>query len=147
MQWLVKKRGFESEKKNLNVSFYNYISNFAIIQHMQWILIHCVIPSSIFLKDIFCYICFFVITFCFVGMSTRASPNLRKYSDRYSKFWFVFASKCWKTGPNWLVKGGFKSEDTGEFLLFQNKYSKSLSWVENFNKLFTLLGGKFKFSA
>ena len=37
-------------------------------------------------------------------------------------------------------KGGFKSEDTEEFLLLQNKYSKSLSWVENSNKLFTVLG-------
>ena len=35
------------------------------------------------------------------------------------------------------------SEDTGGFLYCQNKYSKS----ENLNKLFTDLGGKFKFSA
>ena len=39
------------------------------------------------------------------------------------------------------------SEDTGGFLHCQNKYSKSLSWAENLNKLFTDLGGKFKFSA
>ena len=39
------------------------------------------------------------------------------------------------------------SEDTGGFLHCQNKYSKSLSWIENLNKLFTDLGGKFKFSA
>ena len=39
------------------------------------------------------------------------------------------------------------SEDTGEFLLLQNKYSKLLSWAENLNKLFPVLGGKFKFSA
>ena len=44
-------------------------------------------------------------------------------------------------------KGDFKSEDTGEFLLLQNKYSKSLSWAESLNKLFTVLGGKFKFFA
>ena len=44
-------------------------------------------------------------------------------------------------------KGGFKSEDTGGFLLLQNKYSKALSWAENLNKLFTDLGVKFKFSA
>ena len=31
-------------------------------------------------------------------------------------------------------EGGFKSEDTGEFLLLQNKYSKSLSWADNLNK-------------
>ena len=46
-----------------------------------------------------------------------------------------------------LFVGGFKSEDTGEFLRLQNKYSKSLSWAENLNKLFTALGGKFKFPA
>ena len=40
-------------------------------------------------------------------------------------------------------KGGFQSEDTGEFLILQNKYSKSLSWAESFY----VLGGKFKFSA
>ena len=44
-------------------------------------------------------------------------------------------------------KGGFYSEDTGEFLHCQNKYSKSLSWAENLNKLFNVLGGKFKFFA
>jgi hypothetical protein len=44
-------------------------------------------------------------------------------------------------------KGGCKSEDTGGFLLLQNKYYKSLSKAENLNKLFTDLGGKFKFSA
>jgi hypothetical protein len=49
-------------------------------------------------------------------------------------------SKFWVT-----VKGGLKSEDTGEFLLLQSEYSKSLSWAENLNKLFTVLGGKFKF--
>ena len=45
------------------------------------------------------------------------------------------------------VKGGFMSEDTEGFLSCQNEYSKSLSWAENLNKLFTILGGKFKFSA
>ena len=44
-------------------------------------------------------------------------------------------------------KGGFMSEDTGEFFHCQHKYSKSLSWAENLNKLFTVLGGKFKCSA
>ena len=46
-----------------------------------------------------------------------------------------------------LGKGGFKSEDTEEFFRCPNKYSKSLSWPENLNKLSTALGGKFKFSA
>ena len=49
--------------------------------------------------------------------------------------------------PLKYVKGGFKSEDTREFSLLQNKCSKSLSWADNLNKLFTDLGGNFKFSA
>ena len=44
-------------------------------------------------------------------------------------------------------KGGFKSNDTRYFLCCQIKYSWSLSWAENLIKLFTFLGGKFKFSA
>ena len=51
-------------------------------------------------------------------------------------------SKLWA-----LCKCGFVSEDTGDFLHCHNRYSKSLSWAENLNKLFTDLGGKFKFSA
>ena len=43
-------------------------------------------------------------------------------------------------------KGGFKSEDTGKSLGLQYEYSKSLSWAENLDKLFNILGGKFKFS-
>ena len=39
------------------------------------------------------------------------------------------------------------SEHTERFLYCQNKYPKSLSSAENLNKLFTDLGGKFKFSA
>ena len=46
-----------------------------------------------------------------------------------------------------LTKGGFKSEDTGKILRLKHKYSKSLSWAENLNKLFTVLGRKLKFSA
>ena len=45
------------------------------------------------------------------------------------------------------TKGGFMSEDTGGFLHCQNRYSKSLSWAESLNKLFTIMGGKFKYSA
>ena len=55
--------------------------------------------------------------------------------------------KNYETDNFSMTKGGFKSEETGGFLLLQNKYSKSLSWAENLNKLFTALGGKFKFSA
>ena len=32
-----------------------------------------------------------------------------------------------------FAKGGFMSEDAGEFLHCQIKYSKSLSWAENLN--------------
>ena len=49
--------------------------------------------------------------------------------------------------PPKLPKGGFNSEDTEKSLPLQHKYSISLSLAENLNKLFTVLGGKFKFSA
>ena len=39
------------------------------------------------------------------------------------------------------------SEDTGRFLLLQNKYYKLLSWAESLNNLFTVMGGKLKCSA
>ena len=45
------------------------------------------------------------------------------------------------------TKGGIMSEGTGRFLLLQNKYSKLLSRADNLNKLFTVMDGKFKFSA
>ena len=41
----------------------------------------------------------------------------------------------------------YKKEDIEKNFRCQNKNSKSLSWAENLNKLFTGLGGKFKFSA
>jgi hypothetical protein len=44
-------------------------------------------------------------------------------------------------------KGGFKSEDTGEFFHCQHKYSKSLSWAENLNFLPKTVNNLFKFSA
>ena len=51
--------------------------------------------------------------------------------------------------PKSLPKGCFKAEDTEELFRCQNKYSKSLSWAENLNKLFTepFREGKFKSSA
>ena len=42
-------------------------------------------------------------------------------------------------------KGVFFSESAMCFSHCQNKYSKSLSWAWNLNKLFTVMGGKFKF--
>ena len=45
------------------------------------------------------------------------------------------------------IKGGIMSEDTGRFLLLQNKYSKLLSWAKTLIKLCSVLDGKFKFSA
>ena len=46
-----------------------------------------------------------------------------------------------------MTKGGFKSEDTGEFLHLQHKYSKSLSWAENLNFPPKTVNNLFKFSA
>ena len=43
-------------------------------------------------------------------------------------------------------KGGFKSEDAGEFLHLQHKYSKSLSWAENLNFPPKTVNNLFKFS-
>ena len=61
---------------------------------------------------------------------------------------FKYSEKATKSPKFFgLTKGGFKSKDTGEYLLLQNKYFKSLSLAENLNKLFTVLVGKFKFSA
>ena len=46
-----------------------------------------------------------------------------------------------------MCNGGFKSEETGGFLLLQNKYSKSLSWAENLNFLPKTVNNLFKFTA
>ena len=46
-----------------------------------------------------------------------------------------------------FIKGGFKSEDTGESLHLQHKYSKPLSWAENLNFLPKTVKNLFKFSA
>ena len=44
-------------------------------------------------------------------------------------------------------KGGFKSEDTGEFLHLLHEYSKSLSWAENSNFPPKTVNNLSKFSA
>ena len=46
-----------------------------------------------------------------------------------------------------LGKGGFKSEDTGEFLHLQHKYSQSLFWAENLNFPPKTVNNLFKFPA
>ena len=43
------------------------------------------------------------------------------------------------------AKGGFFSKSAMCFSHCQNKYSKSVSWAWNLNKLFSVMGGKFKF--
>ena len=48
--------------------------------------------------------------------------------------------------PSFAI-GGFKSEDTREFLRCQIKYSKSLSWAENFNFPPKKVNNLIKFSA
>jgi hypothetical protein len=59
---------------------------------------------------------------------------------------FVFFQPTFWCQNKWFnTKGGFKLEDTGKFLRLQHKYSKLLSWAENLNNLFTVLGGKLKF--
>ena len=46
-----------------------------------------------------------------------------------------------------LPKGGFKTEETGGFLLLQDKYSKLLSWAENSNYPAKSVHNLFKFPA
>ena len=75
---------------------------------------------------------------------TVTKKNISYSNSKTTAYIYLLHLVCTQTVNN---KGGFKSEDTGEYLLLQNKYSKSLSWAENLNKLFTVLGGKFKFSA
>ena len=52
-------------------------------------------------------------------------------------FWVIDTSslKLEVVYTNFCIKGGFKSEDTGELLHLQRKYFKSLSWAENLNFL------------
>ena len=45
------------------------------------------------------------------------------------------------------IKGGFKSEDIGGFLLFLDENSKSLSWAENLDFPPKSVNNLFKFSA
>ena len=45
-----------------------------------------------------------------------------------------------------MTKGGFKSDNTGEFLHLQDEYSKSLSWAENLNIPPKTVNKLFKFS-
>ena len=44
-------------------------------------------------------------------------------------------------------KGGLISEGNLTLVQLPTKGAKSLSWAENFKKLFIVLGGRFKFSA
>ena len=46
-----------------------------------------------------------------------------------------------------LLKVALSQKILENFYISQRKYTKWLSWAENLNKLFTFLGGKFKFSA
>ena len=67
----------------------------------------------------------------------------RKYLKVQIKFKFqVFPSRLFVFG-----KGGFKSEDTGEFFHCQHKYSKSLSWAEHLNFPPKTVNNLLKFSA
>ena len=46
-----------------------------------------------------------------------------------------------------MIKVALSQKILENFSIANNEYSKSLSWAENLNKLFNVLGGKFKFSA
>ena len=68
--------------------------------------------------------------------------NIHKWLPTFFDLWYlifeIFSD---------LPKGGFKSEETGGFLLLQNKYSKSLSWAENLNFWPKTVNNLFKFPA
>ena len=73
-------------------------------------------------------------------LSVRAAENSSDCAKRQKIFlYFNFYKLC--------TKVGFNSEETGGFLLFQNKYSRSLSWAENLNFLPKSVNNLFKFSA
>ena len=66
--------------------------------------------------------------------------NFAQNNDLHTWNFLTFA-QWWPEIP----KGVFFSESTLRSSNFQNKYSKSLSWAWNSNKLFTVMGRKFKF--
>ena len=60
---------------------------------------------------------------------------------------FNVRKKCFHTLFKEKIRtlGSFYSESAMRFSNLQTKYSKSLSWAWNLNKLFTVFGGKFQF--
>ena len=81
-------------------------------------------------------------------------PNKRACSLNISKDHFFVFKKLFfrKFGPYifacLFIKGGFFSESEIRFSnlpISQKNYSKNLSWAWNLNKLFTVMGGNFKF--
>ena len=65
-----------------------------------------------------------------------------KFESLYLKTYLDGVPKKWQ-----ISKGGFKSEDTGEYLHCHQKYSKSLSWAENLNLPPKTVNNIFKFYA
>ena len=62
--------------------------------------------------------------------------------DEKTSFWEKLVSQI-----KFCAKGGFKSEETGVFLLLQDKYSKLLSWAEHLNFTPKTVNNLFEFSA
>ena len=69
-------------------------------------------------------------------------PLIQSYSPLQHKCTEII---LWKCKHKRLLKVALSQKILVGFLFLQNKYAKSLSWTENFNKLFTDLGGKFRF--
>jgi hypothetical protein len=93
----------------------------------------------------------------FPSLALRASARL---SCCVSRYYYIISSanNCCTLEPRLSIeiqaaahtkttKGGFKSEDTGEFFHCQHKYSKSLSWAESLNFPPKTVNNLFKFSA
>ena len=75
-------------------------------------------------------------------MCNKYVMTVVKFESLYLKTYLDGVPKKWQ-----ISKGGFKSEDTGEYLHCQQKYSKSLSWAENLNFPPKTVNNLFKFYA
>jgi hypothetical protein len=72
-------------------------------------------------------------------LRTQNTTLLLKVRRRFFSNFVAFSEN-----PNF--KGGFKSEEAGDFFRCQNRYSKSLSWAENLNFPPKTVNNLFKFS-
>ena len=85
----------------------------------------------------------FISSFIFRHFRQRSYQNQLSFSGKDSTADFFVFRQNENRKMKWTQH---KSEDTGKIIHLRHKYSKSLCWAENLNKLFNVLGGKIKFS-